>query len=213
MNAVAGRGWCDDRCMELNGLSFGELLGITGLQALAVVVGTVAMYAFLLLILRVIGQRVSARLSTHDMAAIIIVGAIAGRSTLGHTPTLAGGAIALVTLFLMRSVLGRMRHNPHGDSLINNPPIVVMARTDIFPDSLHHARVTEAELWMALRQAGVRNDDEIAAVVFEPNGQFSVLRTGVPIDPRILEHVDGADRIPREYIGDKHFGDLDGQGD
>lgn len=213
MNAVAGRGWCDDRCMELNGLSFGELLGITGLQALAVVVGTVAMYAFLLLILRVIGQRVSARLSTHDMAAIIIVGAIAGRSTLGHTPTLAGGAIALVTLFLMRSVLGRMRHNPHGDSLINTPPIVVMARTDIFPDSLRHARVTEAELWMALRQAGVRNDDEIAAVVFEHNGQFSVLRTGVPIDPRILEHVDGADRIPREYIGDKHFGDLDGQGD
>lgn len=195
--------------MEINTLTFGDLLGITWLQALAVVVGTVAMYALLLLILRVIGQRMSARLATHDMVAIIILGAIAGRSTLGHTPTLAGGAIALVTLFIMRSILGHIRHNPHGDLLINTPPIVVMARTNIFPDALRHARVTEAELWMALRQAGVRNDDEIAAVVLEPNGHFSVLRRGVPIDPRILQHVDGADRIPREFIGDKHFGDLD----
>ncbi|MEW6877748.1 hypothetical protein V3M50_09145 [Trueperella pyogenes] len=76
---------------EINALTLEELLGITGFQALAIVLATVAMYAFLLVLLRVLGQRVSARLSTYDMAAIIIIGAIAGRATLGHTPTLAGG--------------------------------------------------------------------------------------------------------------------------
>lgn len=193
---------------EINALTFEELLGITGFQALTIVLATVAMYAFLLVLLRVLGQRVSARLSTYDMAAIIIIGAIAGRATLGHTPTLAGGVVALLTLFSMRAVLGLLRLNPRGNSIINNPPIVVMAGTTIFLDALREAHVSENELWMALRQAGVRNDDEIAAVVLEPNGKFSVLRRGVPIDPRILAHTRGQDRIPRAFLGDKRFGDL-----
>lgn len=193
---------------EINALTLEELLGITGFQALAIVLATVAMYAFLLVLLRVLGQRVSARLSTYDMAAIIIIGAIAGRATLGHTPTLAGGVVALLTLFSMRAVLGLLRLNPRGNSIINNPPIVVMAGTTIFPDALREAHVSENELWMALRQAGVRNDDEIAAVVLEPNGKFSVLHRGVPIDPRILAHTRGQDRIPRAFLGDKRFGDL-----
>ncbi|QOR46972.1 DUF421 domain-containing protein [Trueperella pecoris] len=193
---------------EINALTFGELLGITGFQALAIVVGTIAMYTFLLVLLRVLGQRVSARLSTYDMAAIIIIGAIAGRATLGHTPTLAGGVVALLTLFSVRAVLGFLRLNPLGNSIINNPPIVVMAGTTIFTEALREAHVSQDELWMALRQAGVRNDDEVAAVVLEPNGSFSVLRRGVPIDPRILAHTRGQDLIPPAFLGDKRFGDL-----
>ncbi|QOQ38590.1 DUF421 domain-containing protein [Trueperella pecoris] len=193
---------------EINALTFGELLGITGFQALAIVVGTIAMYTFLLVLLRVLGQRVSARLSTYDMAAIIIIGAIAGRATLGHTPTLAGGVVALLTLFSVRAVLGFLRLHPRGNSIINNPPILVMAGTTIFTEALREAHVSQDELWMALRQAGVRNDDEVAAVVLEPNGSFSVLRRGVPIDPRILAHTRGQDLIPPAFLGDKRFGDL-----
>lgn len=193
---------------SINALSFAELLGITPLQAGSVVLATILMYVFLLLLLRTLGQRISANLSTYDMAAIVIVGAIAGRTTLGHTPTLAGGFVALVTLFVVRFAFSKMQLSPRGDSLINNPPIVVMAGTTIFDAELRRARISQEELWMALRLAGIRNDDEIATVILEPNGQFSVLKRGIPVDPRLLEHVSGSERIDPALIGDKaHIGD------
>ncbi|MFP7696619.1 DUF421 domain-containing protein [Trueperella sp. LYQ143] len=188
---------------SIDTLSFGELLTLSWEQAAGIVVGTVVMYMFLLLLLRMLGQRVSANLSTYDMAAIIIVGAIAGRATLGLTPTLTGGLVALLTLFSMRALLSLLRLSPRGDSLISNPPIVVMAGTEIFREELRAAHISEDDLWMALRLAGVRNDDEIGTVILEPNGSFSVLRRGCPIDPRILARVRGAERIPAYLIGDK----------
>ncbi len=188
---------------SINELTFWDLLSITWLQAGSIVLATVLMYLFLLVLLRTLGQRISANLSTYDVAAIVIVGAIAGRTTLGHTPTLTGGFVALITLFLVRSLLGKLQLTPRGDSLINNPPIVVMAGNTVFEDELHKARISEDELWMALRLAGVRNDDEIATVILEPNGSFSVLKRGVPVDPRLLEHVNGSERIDESLIGER----------
>lgn len=186
---------------SINELSFVNLLSITWLQAGSIVLATVLMYLFLMVVLRTLGQRISANLSTYDMAAIVVVGAIAGRTTLGHTPTLAGGFVALVTLFVMRALFALLQLSPRGDSLINNPPIVVMAGNTVFEDVLSRAHISTDQLWMALRLAGVRNDDEIATVILEPNGQFSVLKRGVPVDPRLLEQVDGAGRIDASLIG------------
>lgn len=201
---------CHDRGMEIDKLSLLELLTLTWEQAISIVLGTVVMYLFLLALLRMLGQRITAKLSTYDMAAIVIVGAIAGRATLGHVPTLTGGIIALITLFTMRWLLGMAKRSARGESWINNQPIVVMAGTDIFDDVLHKANISTEELWMALRLAGIRNDDEVATVILEPTGAMSVLKRGVPIDPRILENVKGRERIPNELIGDHYPGDQEG---
>lgn len=188
---------------SINELPFADLLGITWLQASSIVLATALMYLFLLALLRTLGQRITANLSTYDMAAIVIVGAIAGRTTLGHTPTLAGGFVALVTLFVLRAIFGVLQLSPRGGSLINNPPIVVMAGNTIFEDELEHAHISTEQLWMALRLAGIRNDDEIATVILEPNGQFSVLKRGVPVDPQLLDGVSGAGRIDKSLIGER----------
>lgn len=187
----------------LNDLSFADLLGITWLQAGSIALATVLMYLFLMVVLRTLGQRITANLSTYDMAAIVVVGAIAGRTTLGHTPTIAGGFVALVTLFLIRAAVGALQLTPRGDSIINNPPIVVMAGNTVFEEELERAHISTDQLWMALRLAGIRNDDEIATVILETNGQFSVLKRGVPVDPRLLEHVQGAELIDAGLIGER----------
>ncbi len=187
--------------MSFDTMTMRELLSITPTQALAVALATVLMYCFLLALLRMLGQRVSTGLSTYDMAAVVIVGAIAGRATMGHTPTLTAGAIALTTLFIMRWIMSLLRLSPRADSLINNHPVVVMAGGEVFVGTLGHNGLSEDELWQALRLAGVRNDDEVSAVILEPNGQFSVLKRGFLIDPKILHGVRNAELIPKSYIG------------
>lgn len=180
--------------------SWPELLFITAPQALAVVISTVLMYLTSVFLMRVLGQRAVTGLSTFDVAAVVVLGAITGRATMGHTPTLAGGIIALVTLFSLQAVMGMFRLTKRGDALINNHPVVLMSGKEILMDNLHHNHLTEAELWTALRTAGVRNDDEIAAVILEPTGQFSVMRRGFLIDRKILVGVRDADKIAEHFI-------------
>ena len=60
--------------------------------------------------------------------------------------------------------------------------------------------MTEAELRSRLRQAGIRNTDEVAAVVLESTGAISVLRRGVLLDLALLRDVRGAEQMPSDLL-------------
>ncbi|MGJ9633172.1 DUF421 domain-containing protein [Actinotignum sp. GS-2025b] len=180
---------------EIDHLKLPELLGITWLQAGAIAVATCLIYLFLVVILRALGQNVVSRLSTSDMAAVVVIGAIAGRVTLGHTPTLAGGVVALLTLFCMQALLRFIALSHRGEAWVHARPVVIWARGELTPAARRHSTTTE-EIMIAVRLRGVACVDDVAAVILEPNGQLSVL-TGpaTALDPRLLAGVKDAERI------------------
>ena len=158
-------------------------LGITPIGALAVALATTVLYLAFIVLTRVLGSRVLASLSSFDLLVVIVLGAILGRATMGDTPTLAGGLIALVTLFTLEGLIGQLRKQPRWERFVANQPAVLMAGSRMLHEELHRQRITEAELRSRLRQAGIRSDAEVAAVVLEPSGTLSVLRRGEPLDP------------------------------
>lgn len=171
-----------------------ELLGISALEAAAVVLATVGMYAALVVLVRLLGQRMLAGLSAFDLAAIIGIGSIMGRAALGEAPRLAGGVLALATLAACQLVTSRIRG--WGARAITTRPVVLMAGPEIVERNLRRCRIAPHELAGKLRQAGIRNTGEIAMAVLEPSGTISITRSGAPIDPILLDGVDGADLIP-----------------
>ena len=44
----------------------------------------------------------------------------------------------------------------------------------------------------AVRRAGLGSLSQVQAMVFEPTGTMSVIRTGQPLDPEVLRGVRGA---------------------
>ncbi|MFH5821679.1 DUF421 domain-containing protein [Georgenia sp. AZ-5] len=184
----------------VGGLSLWDYLGITQGAALAVIVATVVLYVTFIVLTRFLGQRVLASLSGFDLLVVIVLGAILGRATMGHTPTLAGGVIAVVTLFALEGVIGRLTSRPRWERLVNNRAVLLMAGPVVLHDELRRTHVTAAELRSRLRQAGIRTDDEVAAVVLEPTGTISVLRRGVPIRPAMLTDVRSAGRMPSDLL-------------
>ncbi|MFY9263497.1 MAG: hypothetical protein GX483_03715 [Actinomycetaceae bacterium] len=84
-------------------------LGIPATGALAVFIAAVVMYLFFSTILYLWGTRIKSSNSPLTVAVATLGGAIAARSILGDTPTLAGGLIALSTLLLMERLFGRLR--------------------------------------------------------------------------------------------------------
>ncbi len=65
---------------------------------------------------------------------------------------------------------------------------------------LRRARITERDLWIALRHKGLHSVNQVAAVILEPNGSLTLLRTGERVDRRLLMGVRGAGDLPESFF-------------
>lgn len=174
-----------------------EQLGIGWERAGLVVLATVAIYLLLVLSVRVLGQRTLANMSSFDLGCVLALGAVVGRTSLLLEPTLATGAIAMMTLFATQIVLALLRQNRWIDRLLNRPPVVLMVDGVALPATMRASHVAEDELRQKLRLAGIRSPSEVQCVIMERNGAVSVIRHGEPIDPVLYSDVPGLPRQSR----------------
>ncbi|MDQ7907628.1 DUF421 domain-containing protein [Phytohabitans sp. ZYX-F-186] len=169
-------------------------LGLGWADAIAVVVAAVVSYAALLLLIRLTGRRLLARLSVPDHAAGVAVGAVMGRAILGHTPTLLAGVVGLATLFGLHcaAVYGRGRRLHR---LVRTPPVLLVADGTVLPAQLRRAGISQDELRQRIRLAGVGCYRDVAAVVLETTGAISVLRHGATVAEDVFGDVRGKEHI------------------
>lgn len=172
-----------------------ELLGITWLEAGAVALATIGMYIALIVLVRLLGQRMLSGMSSYDLAAVIAFGGIIARAALGDAPRLGGGVVALVTLVGLQAISGMLRRTRLGSALIVNRPVLLMAGSDVIEPHMRRCHVTRGELDSRLRLAGISDPSQVGAVVFEPSGALSVIRAGQPISPDVFEMVIGVERL------------------
>lgn len=81
-------------------------LGISWQSGVAVAISATCMYAVMSLVLKLWGERLRNSRSTATVAVMTLIGSIAARASLGPTPTMVGGLIALVTLLLLERIFG-----------------------------------------------------------------------------------------------------------
>lgn len=177
-----------------------ELLWISPADAVAVTIATTGMYLALVLIVRVLGQRVLSGMSGFDFAAVVAFGSVLGRAALGDSPRLVGGLVALVTLVILQALTGQVRARKWGARAVTTRPVLLMAGSEVCTDQLRRCHLQPGELQAMLRLAGVRHPDEVAAVIFETSGAVSVLKRGQVIDPQLLSGVVGASLVPIELL-------------
>jgi uncharacterized membrane protein YcaP (DUF421 family) len=176
-----------------------EIWVITPGGVLAVALTTVAMYVVFLVLVRVMGRRSLAALSIHDVAGVMAFGAVLGRTALLSVPTLAGGVVAMVTLFVLQRLFALTRRSRLFGASLRQEPILLMSGSDVRDADLRRARVTHDELRQCLRLAGITRLDDVAWVVLEANGQISVARRDSTPDPFLVEDIAG--RVERDSSG------------
>lgn len=174
--------------------------GLDWVDAARVVVSSIVFYIAVLLLVRYLGQRTLATLSSFDIAAIIALGAVIGRAILGDTPTLVAGLLGITTLFALQAATGLIRRNRKAAKIVNSPAVVLMAGPLILDENLKRTHIVVSEVQTRLRLAGIRSLEEVACVILEPTGQISVLRRGEKIDPSLLVDVVGAELVPAAFI-------------
>lgn len=175
-------------------------IGIGWLDVAAVAIATATMYAALVVLVRLLGQRTLARMGGFDVAAVIALGSIAGRASLGYTPTMAAGVVSLVTLFVTEAIFGELRRAKLLARALENRGVVLLADGVVLADMVRRAHLIEDELFAGLRRAGLQCTDDAALVILESTGELSVLRRGKPIERRLIHGVRGAERIPGHLL-------------
>ncbi|QWC83759.1 DUF421 domain-containing protein [Nocardioidaceae bacterium] len=194
-------------------MDLGYSFGFDLTTALTVVVSTTVLYFVFVGVLALSGQRLLAVPTSLELALFTVLGAVVGRSLLGPEPSLGAGLVAIATLFSLEAVSGRLRtlrsrhaeeRRSHAEGRADKDrakavALVVAGRP--VNEELRRRRVTEVALWSVLRQAGIRSYAEVALVVLEVNGRFSVLRTGEPIHPSALAGVRDANGIRARLEG------------
>lgn len=147
-------------------------------EATAVVLSAVGMYGALLVLVRLAGRRILTALSSYDLAAGIGLGAILGRTILGYTPSLPAGLIGFTTLFVLHATTRTLARSRVVDRLLGSAPVLVMSEGAVVPGALRRAQITEDDLRLALRRAGIGSYADVGAAVVERTGTVSVLRRG-----------------------------------
>lgn len=157
-----------------------------------VLVSTVAIYVVVITYTRLAGPRSLATMSSFDFAATVAIGStVATVANLG-TP-LIHGVVTLAVLYAAQVLAAVLRRRHRIGRLLDNAPLLLMARGEVLEENLLTAHLAEAELWSHLRQHGVTDPDQVEAAILETTGDISVL-TG-SVDRRLLHHVRGAETL------------------
>jgi uncharacterized membrane protein YcaP (DUF421 family) len=142
-----------------------------------VVVGAVA-YVGLVLFLRVSGKRTLSKMNAFDLVVTVALGSTLATITLSAEVALAQGLIALALLIALQFVITwssvRWRWLRR---VVTGEPSLLVHRGEYLHDALRRARVTEEEVRAALRASGHAAVSDVAAVVLETDGSFSVVAT------------------------------------
>lgn len=141
-----------------------------------VLVGVLVAYPLLVLILRVSGKRTLATMNAFDLVVTVALGSTLATTLLNSQVALAEGVLALGLLALAQFVVAwttvRVRTVR---SLAKSTPALLVRDGAMQHEVMKRERVTAGEVRQALRSQGIGSVEQVAAVVLETDGSFSVV--------------------------------------
>lgn len=139
------------------------------------IIRTVALYAFLLVALRLSGKRLMAQLTTIDFVVLLLVSNAVQNGLIGDDDSVSGAFLGAAALFALNGVLAYLFFRSRRvEKLISGSPVVLIRDGRIDEDALRRQRFTRADLQIALQNAGVSGVKGVRKAHLEPNGQLLV---------------------------------------
>jgi uncharacterized membrane protein YcaP (DUF421 family) len=141
------------------------------------VVRAIAVYVFLLLLMRVMGKRTLAEITSFDFIVLLIVSECTQQAMSGNDFSVTNAAILVLTLVLLqRGSDWLAKRSFRADKLLNDLPVVIVEDGRPVDEWIRRNGLNEGEiLEEARRSQGIGSMDEIRYAVLERNGGISVI--------------------------------------
>ncbi|WP_460497516.1 DUF421 domain-containing protein [Glycomyces tarimensis] len=163
---------------------------------LRVVVLGLCAYVALVAVLRLSGKRTLAKMNAFDLVVTVALGSTLATVLLSSEVALAEGVLGLMVLVGAQFAVAwtSVRSQPFRKAVKATPTLLVW-RGRLRERALREQRVSRSEVLQALRSQGVGGLDQVAAVVLETDGSFSVIAAQSAGD---LGALDDVSEVPRE---------------
>lgn len=137
---------------------------------------SVAVYAFILLAIRLFGKKELAQLSVIDLVFILLISNSVQNAMVGSDSSLIGGLAAASGLFVVNYLLKLIDYKfPLFSKAIQGESILLIYEGKIIEAHLKEAMITVEELEAAVREHGVKTIEEVTLAVLEVDGNISVI--------------------------------------
>ncbi|MFI5504922.1 DUF421 domain-containing protein [Corynebacterium kutscheri] len=160
-----------------------------------IVIAATGIYIAFLVLVRVFGSRVFAKMTAFDAVVIVMFGAVAGRAIIGHPPTLMAGIIGLTTLIALEAIFGAARKLKGLRNAISGCAQVIMVHGEFINEQMKKSHLSRGDVKATIRRAGIAQLSQIQLMILEPTGEFSIFKEGTAVDPALLKGVAGVEYL------------------
>src|SRR4051794_31904941 len=136
---------------------------------------TVAVYAGILLLLRLAGKRDLAQLNTFDFVVLLLLSNVVQNAIIGDDNSLIGGLLGAAILVGGNAIVVRIvRRNELAVRLFEGTPTVLVRDGYLDDATIRSLGLRADDVIQALRHQGANDVDEVAKAVLEPGGSIVV---------------------------------------
>ena len=145
------------------------------IHLLEIACGSIAIYLFILITIRIFGKREMSQLSVIDFVFILLIAnSVQNAMVLGDNSFI-GGIVAASALFFINFVIKFLiRKNTTIAKIIIGEPLMLIYNGNIIIENLNKAQVSHDELMVAIREHGVSKIEEVNLAILEVDGNISV---------------------------------------
>ncbi|TAH38685.1 MAG: DUF421 domain-containing protein [Planctomycetota bacterium] len=147
------------------------------------VLNAAILYMLLLVVFRMAGRRVLAKITTFDLVLLLVVSEATQQAFLGtEDASLTTAALAILTLVALDVALAQVKQRlPRLESWLDGTPLVIVEDGRPLRDRMARARVGVDDVMAAARALqGLERMEQIRYAVLERNGEITV----IPRSPR-----------------------------
>jgi uncharacterized membrane protein YcaP (DUF421 family) len=142
-----------------------------------IVLRAVALYAFVIFVMRVIGRRELSSMTPFDLVLLIILGDAIQQGLTQDDYSVTGAVLAVGTIATLQVVTSYLsfRFRPIR-KVFEGQPIVIVDHGKFVHRNLRRERVTEEEVAEEARQQQISSVDQVDWAILEANGSISFIK-------------------------------------
>lgn len=133
-------------------------------------------YAVIVLVLRISGKRTLSKMNAFDFIVTVALGSVLANILVNHETLLWEGLLAFCLLVLLQYISTWLSVRSSAvRSLLKSKPSLIYYDDHYDEEKMKKERITEREIFQAIRKDGYISLDEIAAVILESDGTLTVM--------------------------------------
>jgi uncharacterized membrane protein YcaP (DUF421 family) len=136
----------------------------------------IAVYAFIIIAIRIFGKKELAQLSVIDLVFILLISNAVQNAMVGPDTSLPGGLTAALALFIVNFILKKVLFkNEKLSNLLQGQAVLLIYNGKVQSENMHNAEITLFELEAAVREHGVKDIQSVDLAMLEVDGNISVV--------------------------------------